>query len=245
MKARLRHKMSCLICGARSNSVLEDDIAAVDMCHGVKKGCATPNASHGASTRIGRGSDCSPWTSAGDNALCKDTKKGSCVDVPCAVSEFEEDERTPSLAGEARLAARPSCSDSAQQAPSGHTPEHSAPASDNRRDQDDVQAQQSGSLEGAAMSATDAQADDETTRRLAQQIEDWGREETGPDIVAIAKAYVGIQKMAQEEALNHRFNMIKHDAIRLRPEAAHVFLSLQRNDFEDLEDMPVPRARTN
>lgn len=46
---------------------------------------------------------------------------------------------------------------------------------------------------------------------------------------------------ALQEALNHRFNMIKHDAIRLRPEAAHIFISLQRNDFEDLDDMPVPR----
>ena len=153
------------------------------------------------------------------------------------------------------------------------------------------------SLDG--QTRTGSEPDDETTRRLAQQIEEWGREQNGPDIVSIAKAYVGIQKMAEEvrlpnlepflvpkgvvpskqssrftlhrqatrlviiclqgasmqsfscptfdpvqEALKHRFNMIKHDAIRLRPEAAHLFLSLQRDDFEDLDDTPLPRHCT-
>lgn len=264
----------------------------------LKKGYATPNASHGASTRIGRGSDCSPWTSAGDNALLKDVKKSSCVDVPCAVSEFEEYERTPSITGEACLAAQASRSDSGQQPRAAHTPQPVASGCETRCDEERDKAHQRGSYDGGA--SPHSGADDETTRRLAQQIEEWGREETGPDIVALAKAYVGIQKMAEEvrcqwllshhlqhnshwtpvhtllsmrgtpglfrvlyfimflsrvegvlthvgalqEALNHRFNMIKHDAIRLRPEAAHVFLSLQRNDFEDLDDMPVPRHGT-
>lgn len=119
--------------------------------------------------------------------------------MPCAVSEFEENERTSSVVEEACLAARPSRADGSQDSAHGHTSEQASLAPDDRRNEDEGQARQSDSQDGDALpNAGVVEADDETTRRLAQQIEEWGREETGPDIVAIAKAYVGIEKMAQE-----------------------------------------------
>eukprot|EP00892_Ulva_mutabilis_P011237 jgi/Ulvmu1/8486/UM044_0020.1 len=229
MKNWFRPRMACFSCAATRNAILEESADHVETS---KKDCATPNASHGASTRIGRGPDCSPWASAGDNAILK-VKTVSQVDVPCSVAELEESDRTPSFADEAQT---PHTDGS--YCPGGDTGASSAshPGMSSSCDQGLMPTKR---IDGEARPSPEP--DDETTRRLARQIEEWGQEQHGPDIVAIAKAYVGIQKMAEEEALNHRFNMIKHDAIRLRPEAAHVFVSLQRNEIEDLDDTPLPR----